>query len=69
MKQVINEIASSSLEETFYDAVDAPQCQDGNMHLVNSAVSFVENSGDVVQTFENLRDTAIYIQEVSIEDN
>ena len=39
------------------------------MHIVNSAVSFVEDSDDVLKTFENLRDTAVYIKEISIEDN
>ena len=69
MKQVINEVSTAAFEETFYDAVDAPACEGGNMHLVNSAVSYVEKSSDVVEAFEHIRDTAIYIQEISIHDN
>ena len=69
MKQVINEMASSSLEDVFYDALDSPHCDDANMHLVNSAVSFTENSSDFVKTFNTIKETAVYIQEISIEDN
>ena len=69
MKQVINEMASSSLEDVFYDALDQPHCEDANMHLVNSAVSFTENSSDFLKTFNTIKETAVYIQEISIEDN
>ena len=69
MKQVIQEITTSAFEDSLFDVAEAPHCQNANMHVVNSAVSFAENADDLMQTFENIRDTAIYIQEISIEDN
>ena len=69
MKQVIQEITTSAFEDSLFGVAEAPYCQDANMHVVNSAVSFAENADDLMQTFENIRDTAIYIQEISIEDN
>ena len=65
MKQVISEISSPDVQEILSaaeeTALEGPDCANADMTLVNSAVKFVEGSEDIVQTYENIRDSLTYV--------
>ena len=39
------------------------------MTIVNQVVKYIDEGDDVMQTFENIRDTVDYTLSISIEDN
>lgn len=49
--------------------MEGANCENADMTLVNSAVKFLDEGDDIVQTFENIRDSIVYVQEISIQDN